>query len=308
MSSVKIEARAAKRLGEIERLLGRWEGAAEQAAPTVVVQSANLVNIAVDTARLTGCSCSLQQAVAVLRGKPTLTSAGDILTLQNAHAAYQRAGSWDPMRNDDLLDAHGVLMKGLSGDAGRFKNAHGMRELFRLLRQEGDLPPIIAAILFHAELRRLRPFGTGNGRTARLWQYALLRRASPLFEYAATESLLWEHQKQYEAAAAACRRSPTAGAAALVANAAPFIEHMLDVLLLALQRLDGQLHGRAETADDRKAKARKVLAKTWFSRKRYRGLFPTLSTASASRDLAQAVAAGRLVSRGAHALTEYRFR
>ena len=308
MSSIKIEAIAAKRLGEIERLLGRWEGAAERAAPAIGVQRANLVNAAVDTARLAGCGCSLQQAVAVLRGKPNLTSAGDILTLQNAHAAYLRAASWDPMQSDDLLDAHGVLLKGASGDAGRFKNAQGMRELFRWLRQDDELPPIIAAVTFHCELRRMRPFSAGNGRVARLWQHVLLRRVSPLFEHAPTESVLWEHHKQYEAALAASRRSPTAGAASAVANAAPFVEHMLDMLLLALQRLGGQLHARAETADDRKAKARKALAKSWFSRKQYRGLFPTLSTASASRDLAQAVAAGRLVSRGAHALTEYRFR
>ena len=307
MSSIKIEAVAAKRLGEIERWLGRWEGAVESAVPSLGAQRANLVIMAADAARLAGGNCSLQQAAAVLRGKPTLTSAGDILMLENAYTAYQRVGSWDPMQSDDLLDGHGVLMKGLSGDAGRFKNARGTRELFRWLRQEDALPPTIAAVLFHCELRRIRPFSAGNGRIARLWQHALLRRVSPLFEHAPTESLLWEHQKPYEAALATARRS-AAGPAALVANAAPFIELMLDVLLLALKRLEGQLHGRAETADDRKAKARKLLAKTWFSRKRYRGLFPTLSTASASRDLAQAVAAGRLVSRGAHALTEYRFR
>ncbi len=295
-------------MGEIERLLGRWEGAAGQAQPSISVQRANLVHNVVNTARLAGCSCSLQQATVVLRGKATLTSAGDVLTLENAYAAYQRAGSWDPMRSDHLLEAHGVLMRGLSGNAGQFRSAQGLREQFRSLRQQSDLPPIIAAISFHGEVRRMRPFSDGNGRVARLWQQLLLRRVSPLFEHAPTESLLVEQQKQYEAALALSRRSTTAGAAALATTGAPFIQHMLDILLLALQRLEGELHGRAETADDRRAKARKALAKTWFSRKRYRGLFPTLSTASASRDLAHAVAAATVVSRGAHALTEYRFR
>ncbi len=307
MNSIKIDAGAVRRLGEIERLLGRWEGTAEQAAPSPSVQRSNLVHVALDTARLAGCSCSVQQATAVLRGKPMLTSATDILALENAHVAYQRLGSWDPIHGDDLLEAHGVLMTGLSGDAGRFRSGQNLRELFRLIRQD-ELPPILCAILFHFELRRIRPFSDGNGRLARLWQHLLLRRASPLFEHAPTESMILEHQKTYDIVVAVARRSTTAGAASLTANAAPFVEHMLDMLLLALQRLNGQLHGRAETADDRRAKARQALAKAWFSRKRYRGLFPTLSTASASRDLAQALAAGRLLSRGAHALTEYRFR
>jgi hypothetical protein len=43
-------------------------------------------------------------------------------------------------------------------------------------------------------------------------------------------------------------------------------------------------------------------------RARHLALFPRLSTASASRDVAQALAAGSLNAQGERALTRYRFR
>jgi Fic family protein len=328
MSSLRIEIGAAKRLGEIERLLGRWEGAANEATPSPKVQQANVVRAAVDTVALAGNNCSFEQAMAVLRGKPMLTPAAEVLELENAMAAYQRLPTWNPFEQGDLLEAHAQLTEGLLSDAGRFRSGpvrakerraprnalpagrvrEAMRSLFRFVRQESNVPPILGAILFHAELARVQPFSDGNGRIARLWQNALLRKASPFFAHAPIESLLKEHQQQHEAALAGACSATTLGAAQLTEHAGPFIEHTLEILLLALQRLEGQLRGRSETAEDRAAKARQTLGKSWFPRKAYRALFPRLSTASASRDLANAVADGRLKSRGARALTEYRFR
>jgi len=328
MSSLKIEVGAAKRLGEIERLLGRWEGAAEQAVPTAKAHGAMLVQTAVDTVVLSGSGCSVEQATLVLRGKPMLTPAAEVLALENAHAAYQRLSSWDPFAQGDLLEAHAQLTQGLLGDAGRFRSGpvratdrraakgalpagrvrEAVRLLFRFVGHESQVPPILAAILFQAELERIQPFGEGNGRIGRLWLQALLRQASPFFEHAPIVSVLRERQARHEAALAACTAVSANGVAQLAEHAGPFIEHMLEVLLLALQRLAGQLRGRAETAEDRAAKARQTLGKSWFPRKDYLAIFPRLSTASASRDLAQAVADGRLKSRGARALTEYRFR
>jgi len=296
MPSFKIEARVAKRLGEIERLLGRWEGAAEHAAPGPREQQANLLRSAVDTAGLSGNGCSFQQATLLLRGRPMLTSAREVLELENALIAYQRLGSWDPLRQADLLEAHAQLMEGLAGDAGQLRRAAGvneaMRSLFRFASREKDVPAILTAVYFHSELIRIRPFSDGNGRVARLWQRALLARVSPFFAHAPVESLLRERQAR----------------PGLEKGGAPVIEQMLEVLFLALKRAEGTLHGRAETPEDRLAKARQALSKAWFPRKAYLSLFPRLSTASASRDLALGVSGGRLSSRGERALTEYRFR
>ncbi|MBW8885533.1 MAG: hypothetical protein JF612_12340 [Planctomycetia bacterium] len=75
-----------------------------------------------------------------------------------------------------------------------------------------------------------------------------------------------------------------------------------------MERLETQLRSKPETVDERLAKARRALANAWFSRKGYLTLFPDLSTASASRDLARALAARAVTSRGRRRSTEYRFR
>jgi Fic family protein len=210
-------------------------------------------------------------------------------------------------------------MRGLVADAGKLRTkqvgvlqghrvahlappphrvADLMQSLFRFLRTEREAPPLIVALVFHYELELIHPFSDGNGRIGRLWQHALLRRASPVFEHVPAESLIREHQREYYAALAASDR---------LGGCDPFLEHMLGILLLALERLSGQLRGRADRPQDRLLEARSSLGKRWFSRRDYLALFPRLSTASASRDLASGLATRALVARGARARTEYRF-
>ena len=111
--------------------------------------------------------------------------------------------------------------------------------------------------------------------------------------------MLREHQAAHLAAFDAAARARSAD---------PFLGHLLEMLQLALGQLAAQLRGRPETAEDRLAQARRSLAKRWFSRQGYLALFPELSTASASRDLAAALATRSLNSRGQRRSTEYRFR
>jgi len=61
------------------------------------------------------------------------------------------------------------------------------------------------------------------------------------------------------------------------------------------------------TADARLARARDQFVRAPFSRGDRLGRFPTLSTATASRDLASDVATGQLVRTGDKALARYRF-
>jgi Fic family protein len=298
--AVKITVRAAARLGEIERLLGGW-AALKEAAPPRKVQWSNRVGTALATVALAGNNLSLELATKALQGRRGLLSAREVLELENAQLAYEHVSDWDPLRENDLLQAHRLLMDVLLVDAGRTRKGQlaTLRSLFRALGEQRDVPPILSAIIFHYELRRIRPFSDGNGRLGRLWQHALLRRASPLFEHAPVEALLHEHQAPHFAAL---------NAASKLGSVEPFLEHMLDMLLRALERLGGQLRGKPETPDDRLAKASQALAKRWFTRKGYLALFPQLSTASASRDLARARARRALTTRGERRSTEYRFR
>lgn len=313
-----VSLSAAAALGKLERLLGNWETALGAPAPAPLLRKANRVRTVLDTVAIEGNQLSLAQATAILEGKRVRGAPREILEIRNANLAYERVGEWDPRQQRSLLRAHGVLMKGLAPDAGHFRTrqvgvlqgqrvAHLappphrvpdlMRSLFRFVRA-GHAPAIVTAIVFHYELELIHPFSDGNGRIGRLWQHALLLRASPLFAHIPAESLIREHQAEYYAALAASDR---------LGRSDPFLEYMLDMLLRALSRLSSDLRGKPETPDSRMYKARRALGRRWFSRKQYLALFPRLSTASASRDLAKAVAKGELAARGDHALTRYRF-
>ena len=307
-------------MGKLERLLGTWEGALGAPAPAPLLRRANRVQTVLDTVAIEGNPLSLTQATAVLEGKRVRGAPRQIFEIQNANQAYERVAGWNPLQQRALLSAHGVLMQGLLPDAGRFRvgqvgvlqggriahlappphRVHDlMRSLFRFLRAAGEASPIVQAIVFHYELELIHPFTDGNGRIGRLWQHALLLRASPLFAHVPAETLIREHQVDYYAALAASDR---------LGRCDPFLEYMLHILLLAVSRVSAQLRGEPETHQGRLVKARKALGRSWFSRKQYLALFPRLSTASASRDLAKAVADGALNSQGERALTRYRFR
>lgn len=314
-----ITTKAAGTLAKIERLLGNWEGELKAPAPTPRLRRKNRVRTVLDTVAIEGNRLSLEQATAVLEGKRVLGPARELLEIQNANRAYENVATYNPRQQSALLAAHGALMRGLIQDAGRFRTtqvgvlqgqriAHLappphrvpdlMRSLFRFLRTERDAPRVVVAVVFHYELELIHPFSDGNGRIGRLWQHALLREASPIFEHVPAESLIRQRQKQYYAALAAADRA---------GRSDPFVEFMLKVLLDALTSLSGVVRGRRELSADRLVSAKSALGRRWFSRKHYLSLFPKLSTASASRDLAQAVQSGALVARGERALTRYRF-
>jgi Fic family protein len=299
---LRITGRAAMRLGEIERLLGSWEGGLKDPAPPLKLQFTNRIKTVFSTVALAGSGLSLEVATDVLRGKRGLLAVRDVLQLENAALAYEQLPAWAPLHKGQLLEAHGILLRLLTPEAGRFHGKWGqeaLQSLLRFLRQERDVPPIVAAILFHHQLAAIRPFADGNGRLGRLWLRALLRRAAPLLQHAPVEAVMLEHRKRYQAALASAEQPGSFDA---------FLELLLDLLLLALQQLGAQLRSQTETAKDRLAKAKALLGKRWFSRKDYLSHFPKLSTASASRDLATAVTAKALSTQGERRSTEYRFR
>jgi Fic family protein len=299
---LRISAAATGKLGNIERLLGNWEGGLKDPAPPLKQQHSNRLKTLFGTVALSGSSLSLELATDILEGKRELAMARDVLELENASLAYERLASWDPLQKGHLLEAHRLLMHLLSPDAGRFRSKRAQEAThsrLRFLREELDLSPVVAAIFFHHELAAIRPFADGNGRIGRLWLRVLLRRSAAVFEHAPVEEVLLAHRSAYETALASTQRGGAFDA---------FLEPMLDLLLLALQKLAPQLRGQSETLDDRLARAKAQLGRRWFSRKDYLAFFPKLSTASASRDLVAALYSDTVSARGERRLTEYRFR
>ena len=48
---------------------------------------------------------------------------------------------------------------------------------------KGKIKPLIFSFIFHYEFVFIHPFSDGNGRTARLWQTAILAHWKDLFKY-----------------------------------------------------------------------------------------------------------------------------
>ena len=144
---------------------------------------------------------------------------------------------------DDLKKIQGILTFAIEDDSGKFRN-HGeavydgdvqifmapphrivptlMDNLFNWMNTVKDkINPLILSSIFHYEFVFIHPFSDGNGRTARLWQTAILAHWKDLFKYIPIESIIRKHQEEYYTAIQNCNNA---------GNSNEFIEFMLKVI------------------------------------------------------------------------------
>ena len=157
--------------------------------------------------------------------------------------------------------------------------------------------PVRAAVV-HYEIEFIHPFEDGNGRIGRLWHILMLYRYHPAFEFVPLESLIREHQSDYYSVLGSCDRS---------GNSTAFVDFGVRIVEEALRRFLENLIAEPTTPSHRVEVAAGHFSGRDFSRKDYAALFPSLSTATASRDLRHGVETGRLIKTGDKALTRYRF-
>ena len=151
---------------------------------------------------------------------------------------------------EDLKKAQGIITFGIEKDSGMFRNhpegvfdgdkqiflappAHMvttlMENLFKWMNEAKErINPLILSSIFHYEFVFIHPFSDGNGRTARLWQTALLSDWKPLFKYIPIESIIRENQDKYYSAIRECNS---------VGSSNIFIEFMLEVILEAVKEM-----------------------------------------------------------------------
>ena len=222
----------------------------------------------------------------------------------------------DPFLAHDLRQAHALLMHGLATDAGHFRtgpmdvlygdpeplrsaSAHDLPAVVQdLLRyaEEDDFPPLITSCVVHFGLIYLRPFTAGNGRLARLWQRRILMRHWSVFGYLPYEAFIHRAEPAYHAALEYADRRGDCGG---------FIVYLLE-------RLDEALAEVLDAPDPvRKPQDRlHLFLQQWgerpFRRKDYLTFFPELSTATATRDLMEASADGRVKKSGEVRTAVYR--
>jgi len=248
-----------------------------------------------------------------------LGSKKEIKEVLNAIEVYRRMSEFKPRSLPFLLRAHRLMMGGLLSSAGTWRSGnvgvlHGsrishvapradrvpylMKDLFGFLKRDTSHPLIQSAVC-HYELEFIHPFEDGNGRIGRFWHSLLLTNYQPIFEFTPVESLIKDHQSKYYEVLATSDRA---------GDSTAFIEFSLEMVHQALNGLVDAIRPEPATSKTRLELAQANFSKGPFSRKDYRKIHKTISTATASRDLQAGVESGLLVRQGDKAAAVYRFR
>ncbi len=302
----------------IMQLLGELDGL-QMTKPQVLLRKSNQVKTIQASLAIEGNTLSIEQVTDVIEGVPVIAPEKDILEVKNAIKVYQQVFDCNYSSIADFKKSHKSLMKGLTKDAGQFRNSNvgvfsGTRvahiapqpkmlaklvgDLFAFLKQKDSVSLLIKSCIFHYELEFIHPFSDGNGRMGRLWQHLILSAFHPVFRFLAIESLIKKNQKTYYKVLANC---DAAG------NSTAFIEFSLDIVEQELQRYKDTVVYQPKTAKDRLLIA-KLHLEGQFTRKDYIDFFKVLSSATASRDLKFGVTEGLLMSTGEKRTTTYRFK
>lgn len=204
-------------VAEIAELVGRLTSTDRLSADPSLRRS-NRIKTVYGSLAIEQNTLTLDQVTAVLNGKRVLAPPKDITEVRNAFEIYERLEELNPYSIDDLLTAHGVMMRGLEQEAGEFRSrpvgvVNQAREIVHfgtlpqyvpeavenLLNwvQGSELPMLVSSCVFHYEFELIHPFADGNGRTGRLWHTLLLSKWNPIFAWLPVESIVHDHQEAY---------------------------------------------------------------------------------------------------------------
>lgn len=204
---------------------------------------------------------SVEQVTDILNGKRVLGSQAEIREVKNAFEAYKGVLSWDPLSIDDMLEAHSILMKDLTKEAGIFRSkgvgicagekmvhmappAERVPELISNLmdwtKNSQEVHPLIRSSVFHYEFEFIHPFADGNGRMGRMWQTVLLYQWNSLFGWLPVETIIKERQEEYYQVLGECDR---------MADSGIFIEFVLQAILDVLLELQRTVQVSVQVTD-----------------------------------------------------------
>jgi len=283
--------------------------------PSPQLRKQNKIKTIHSSLRIEGNTLTQEQVTALIENKRIIGPKKDVLEVLNAIKVYNSLASFDPFSEKSFLKAHGLLMKGLVVNAGKYRNqgvgifqgskvAHLappvenvpflIRDLFNYLKDKNELT-LIKSCVFHYEMEFIHPFIDGNGRMGRLWQTVILMNEYSVFEFLPFETLISQSLKEYYEALA---KSDNKG------NSTIFIEYMLNVIEKSLIELLN--YNQRILRDIDRLEYFSSLGKKEFTRKDYLNIFKDISSATASRDLKKGVEMKLLKKTGSKNLTVYK--
>ncbi|MBP9708718.1 MAG: Fic family protein [Oligoflexales bacterium] len=313
-----ITAEILNSVAEISRYIGML-GGLPTSLPSPRLRKQNKIKTIKSTLAIEGNILSEAQITAIMDGKKVLGKPVEITEVRNAIDLYDQMDQFNSSSLTSFKAAHKLLMAGIIDSAGRFRSGGVgimkgrdishiapkaalvptlINELLLWHKREKQLHPLIKGAILHYEIEFIHPFDDGNGRMGRFWQSLVLSEFDPLFRYLPVESLVERAQKKYYAALETADKS---------AESTPFVAFMLRQILHALREFVQELEPAIDSRELRLQKAAEHFRGEWFSRKEYLKLFLNISTATASRDLRDAVVQSVVVSKGNGNRTEYHF-
>jgi len=214
---------------------------------TPILRKKNRVRSITGSLQIEGNTLSEEEVTALIDGKRVLGSMREIEEVKGAIKAYEKIEIYNPVKLEDLLVSHRLMMSTLLENAGSFRSGNVgvygkkgvshvappphrvsglMAELFEWLEKTEE-HPLVASSVFHYEFEFIHPFSDGNGRIGRLWQSVILGNYRDIFFYIPIESVVKEHQQAYYAA---LEKSGKEGASTL------FIEFMLESIHISVKK------------------------------------------------------------------------
>lgn len=262
-----------------------------------------------------GNTLTEEQITAIIENKRVVGPEKDILEVLNALEVYKNINKLKPEREKDFLKAHKLLLQKLIKEPGKYRNQsvgivkgskvehiapphenvpYLMKNLFEYLKDKNELT-LIKSCVFHYEMEFIHPFLDGNGRMGRFWQTLILMQDYPIFEFLPFETLISKNQNDYYNALSLSDKE---------GKSTKFIEYMLKIIERSLEEL---LQNSTKKLTD---KDRILIflenCTSDFTRKDYMNYFKDISSATASRDLKNAVESGLISKLGDKKTTTYK--
>ena len=306
---LRLTSSISEKIGEIK--------SAKLIKPPTELRKRNRIKSIQSSLEIEGNTLTVEQITDLINNKRVLAPQKDIIEVKNAIELYANLNELDAYEIDSLCRAHGVLMNTLIENAGQFRRTTVgiikgnnithiappgdmvyplMKDLFDYLKNDKDLV-LIKSCVFHYEFKFIHPFVDGNGRMGRLWQTVILKDYSPVFEFLPIESLIKERQQDYY---------DVLGKSDNQGNSTRFIEFMLKIINIALRDLL-KTQNRTLTGTDRINIFKNFIGNELFTRQDYLRHNKEISTATASRDLKEAVDNDIIEKTGDKRLTKYRY-